>query len=398
MSKRMLGVWVILFLGLCAVGANGQTCGDVNRTGSLTVGDLVIIIEEIAMYPGILDDEVSFDAWAADCDGRVGVTIGDAAALSTTLFKDPGLPLQCDPTGTYGFAPSPNDTVFIPYIDELPDGLESLVLPIYVSLETDVKGIYIPLLIGDEYVTNFDITGAGAAVRESAFGALTPMWGGWANDPDTSVLIFTNLDYQAELEPRREVGFIECSRIAPGVGSFHPVPVDREGNWVQSIFKGDDLRIPQVMYYQYVLPDPTLSVSASSLSFTATAGQVGNDTYQVSFTSEPYSVEVALEVSEPWITVEEDISVPLATPFTLTVGVDATQAPVGEYSGQISIIDVFPLETDIAVSEINIAMTVNEPGVYPRGDVTCDGIISIGDISRLIDFLFITHAPLPECD
>lgn len=398
MDKRALGLCAILFLGMCAVGARGQMCGDVNKTGSHSVGDLVIIYEELSMLPGILDDEANFDAWAADCDGRLGVTIGDAAALSVSLFKDPGSPLYCDPTGTYGFAPSPNDTVFIPYIDEIPVGLDELTLPIYLSLEDDVQGVYVPLLIGDEYVTNFQITLATTRQTESAFGLVAPMWDNWTGSPDTCAYVFTNLDYATGLGPRREVGFIQCSRVAAGVGSFHPVPVDREGNWVQSIYKDGDLRIPEVRYYQYVLPDPTLSVSASSLSFTTTAGQVGNDTYQIEFTSEPYSVEVALEASESWITVEEDISAPLTTPFTLTVGVDATQAPVGEYSGQIAITGVFPQETDIAVSEINVTMNVGEPLVYPRGDVTCDGIVSIGDISKLIDHLFITQDPLPECD
>ncbi len=134
-------VIISLTLPLPSLVSAQPTCGDINGDGTiLTVGDLVLLLRYLA-------GNAEIDPAVADIDGRVGVSIGDAWYLSNGVGGwPPPPPFDCNPTATYSFNPSSEDTVYVPYRTDIGNDVTDVYLPLATTLGSSAGAVYLPLL------------------------------------------------------------------------------------------------------------------------------------------------------------------------------------------------------------------------------------------------------------
>ena len=377
-------------LVLLAVPVAAQECGDANGNGTINISDVVGIIDAIT-HPEYMD-EPDFHAAEADCDGRAGITMSDVVTIIDYIYKDDDH-RDCSALGTYNLTPALDDTVFIPYINSVPTNVTTLDLPIMVSLLESTDGVYISLLT-DASTTDdlFNLTEIG--VNESydyiAIDQYYP-------DGDSCSLELIELSEGALTGEQVTFFDLEFTRYSAGVGNVAPTEYVRSPLWKITVEKDGDLFIPVIVYYEVILPDPTLTVNPTSLSFTAVSGGASGASYEISFTSTERPVTFDLYMSEPWIVLDGNPVGPYTTPVTFLVSADATNLFPDTYIGTITPVNFEPPETTLINGVVTIDFTVDPVPDLPWGDINCDGNVTIGDIALLIDCLFINARPVPDC-
>jgi hypothetical protein len=386
MRKCSLPIIVAVFGALLAPSGHAQVCGDVNGDGDINVLDIVMCVNYLAWGP--TGNEILANM---DCDGRTGVTVSDAMRMVDNLFRS-GDPIDgCNPTQTYTFATSVEDTVFIPYLSSIPADLNTIELPLLTSFAPDTRAFYGLIQVRE-------INGPGLFAHNAV-----------STPPSSNILVSWFLDADtvvfegAEIMPgdfagRREFFTYKYTRQAPGVASLASYAADRNSLLRICIEKGGDLYLPVLQYYEPPIPLPYVNVDPTAVQMTTLAGQEDFDTYDITFTSELRTISFNLEVSDPWITIENFSPGGYTTPATITVRGDATNLGIGDYTGQIVITNPVPEDAAFSSDVIDISLHATDPGSYPFGDLNCDGIVSIGDISVLIDYLFISQEPIPPCE
>ncbi len=386
MRKKPLFLTAVLATMLLAQPTFCQVCGDANGDGNANIGDIAYILNYTALNgaPPVVPED-------AELDHRDGITFSDAATLADYMFWSLApFPYTCGVTGTYSFAPASSDTVFLPRMLGIPDGIDSVQLPVTTSFETDLRGYYLPLLrTGSGSNDAFSITGI-ANTNEVAYSSI----GSWIAD----TLVLFGVDFnRGEFAGKHNLYTLTYNRVNPGTGDIVTELTDRNALWRYAIEKNGDLFRPVVVYEDIILAPETLLVSLTELSFTATAGKPSRDTFTVEFTSSSIPISFNLTLTDPWIIVEPLPPEGLVTPATVTVTADATQVGIGNYTGEISIVDLDP-PAPTTTDAIDIYFTVNEPGLYPSGDFDCDGIVDISDLTILIFYLFLDGDPPTPCD
>jgi hypothetical protein len=384
--RTPLIVALSLVLLLLAPGlAPAQVCGNVNGSGIVDLSDLGYLMTYLGgMAPTPPNPSM------ADMDGRYGITISDAAMLMAYLVGAPDVQFNCTPSSNYGFTLSADDTLFIPTMTGIPDGIDTVALPITVSLGPGVGGLYIPLLgVGADGNGVFHLSSVTTTFSSES----------WAHDykiEDTTVLIVVS--WPTNPAPTgRQINFtLNYTRTTAGTGNIAPMLVNRSAQWVPSFERGYDLFLPRVIYENYVIPPETLKVNLSQLSYTAMAGKVAADSFQLVFNSTGIPITFALTPSNPWI-VLKDLPATLTTPATIWVKADATALPMGSYNGTIGINPVL-LGTPSATSTVGVSFTVTKPIVYPPGDFNCDGIADLADLSRFVSYLTGGGATIKDCN
>ena len=136
MFFRFLTAAVIVCLVLSGSTLGQGLCGDINNSGNVTLSDLTPIIDHLAHGWGY-DAFPHFDR--GDVDGHIGITLGDAVEMSDFLFGDMQ-PLTCSPTLEYSFNPTQADTIYMPRISLIPDGVDRVILPVKVTLKENTDG------------------------------------------------------------------------------------------------------------------------------------------------------------------------------------------------------------------------------------------------------------------
>jgi hypothetical protein len=383
--RRRFSLLVLVVLGLaCGLPAQAQICGDATDDGTVNIADMVTILEYIGQNSGI-----AIDLGNADCDGRAGITVSDAQALAKYLFH--GVQgLNCSPTGSYSFAPSLADTIFLPFMNSIPDDLDSVFLPMMISLEPNTDAFYVPTVYSQDGADAFFLRRIDQ--RESIQVAAAEFLLG-----DSLVFFGTDLSGSA-LDGHHEPLELVFWRQNPGVASLQTAAVNRSSLLAIAVEKDGDLYTPVIQYYEVPVPVPNVTVSETDLSFTAAAGAWSYTTHEVEFVSDSRQVSFNLEVSDDWIVVQDLPAEGLTTPATIVVLLDATELGIGNYSGQITIVNADPADAEFSTDHIVISATVNAPLMLPPGDLNCNGVVTISDVALLIDCLFIDPRPIPPCE
>jgi hypothetical protein len=301
--------------------------------------------------------------------------------------------LDCSASGTYSLALSEIDTVFIPFVNNVPAGVSSVELPIMASLADNSDGLNIPLLTGSDYTDDqFDLTNIYPYHDGRWIGA-----GMYPIDTDSCFLKAFEM-VSGSMDGDRITYFgLNFTRYSNNVGSINPAEYLRSPLWRITVEKDGDLFIPVIVYYNVVLADPTLSVDPASLAYTATSGAVSAKTFEISFTSTERPVTFDLSISESWLTLEGNPTGPFTTPVSFWVTADATALLPGNYAATITPTGIDPTENVLVNGVVDIDFTVTTPPDLLWGDINCDGEVSISDIALIIDCVFIDPKPVPDC-
>jgi hypothetical protein len=382
MKGRML--LIVLVLLILSPQAFSQVCGDANGDGYVSISDITLIFNYLyypSGYPTLRSE--------ADCDNRTGVTIGDAQAITDYVFFG-GL-LDCSIQDVYTFPPSQNDTIFLPYMVDIPDGVDSVKLPVITSFETGTRSVYIPTLTQE--------TNGPGLFNPSRVDKQSGLLGlGRKVGPDTTVMMVCEVE---ELAGRHSFFELVFHRLQPGLAAITCASMIRNETLelVPSVIKnGGDLYTPVIQYYQVPTPTPVVTVSPSPLHMETKAGFWSTASYEVTFTSDLGSVSFKLAASDSWIAIDGPAATVYTTPATITVRANASALAAGDYSGQITFTDITPADAGFLPAVLDVTLSVVEPTIYPPGDLNCDGYVTIGDVSLLIDCLFINTRPVPACE
>jgi hypothetical protein len=334
----------------------------------------------------------------ANVDGRVGITFSDAVMIIHTIFGPYDItypPNTCNLGLTYTLSASA-DSVFFPQMPAVPDGIDTVLLPVVTVLDSNSRGVYLPFLVSGAVTDKFKFD------RFVSHFATQIMTGPWSSAmlTDTGCLEWAALDWPGWpagiVAGRKTITSLRYVRTAPGTGSITPVLVERSNLWKPTVVKNEDLFVPFTGYYNYALPPETLKVSMGSLNYDAVAGYPAADSFVVSFTSSGVPISFQLSPSESWITVVDTGAVGFRTPCSVVIKADATAVGIGNYTGQIAFTAMNP-SAPSTIPAIDVGLMVRAPNTYPFGDLDCDGIVDISDLTKLIDRLYISLSPLAPC-
>lgn len=393
--RRVTAIVVLLLVTGLSGTAWGGVCGDVDGDGVVDISDMV----QLLVYVGSngKDQPAPPNPIDADVDGHAGLTMADVAVLTDWIFAWPqGTGLQCTQAQVYSFAASSTDSVFFPRMLSVPEGVDTVVMPVYTYMDASTHGVYLPFLGNGPGTANF---GLNKVMWNSV-----PSWDiiNYSNfqnysHPDTCSIVATPYNMpNPEFTGRHALASLVYVRTAPGTGAIAPMLINWTSLLRPSVEKNGDLFVPNTQYYDFAFPPETLIVSTGSLNFDAVAGYPSTDSFLVTFTSSGLPISFSLTPTEPWITIVDTGAVGFRTPAAVLITADATQTGIGNYAAQISFSSLNP-SAPTTVPYIDISMTVRAPNIYPFGDLDCDGVVDISDLSKLIDHLFMSLTPLTPC-
>ena len=372
------------FILLLALPCFGQTCGDATGDGQANISDMVYIINYIS-YP--YGGPAPIDSASAEWDDHIGITISDVVAIADYFFVNWDT-LICGATQMYSFAASPSDTIFLPAMYGIPDGLDKVQLPISFSLDTNTTAFYLPMQLGTGSSTSFELD----SIHRHLVGGMSS----WP-DGDTTVLV--GFEAAGNGIVRQGDAFtLHFSRVGDGVTSIETELFDYTGARKWAISNGDgDLYRPVIVTVDIPIPPDTLTASESALSFQTMAGNQSLDSFYVEFGTTGTPVQFGLEPSDSWILIDSPVMPEqLTTPTTTLVTVDSDQMPIGTHNGRI---DIIPQDSSVVAipDYIDVTLTVYDPNLYPNGDLDCNGIIDLGDLTLMIAYLFLGGASPQPC-
>jgi hypothetical protein len=387
---RRITAIAVLLLVIGAGGSAWGVCGDVYADGAVDLSDLVYLL----VYVGSngVEQPAPPNPADADVDGRAGLTIGDVVALTNYLFS--GGTLQCTQAQAYSFAQSSVDSVFFPRMLSVPVGVDTVIMPIFTNLEASTQGLFLSYLKKGLGTTNFSL-------RDMIWNTTQPNVLNWDNadywvTDDTGGLEAISLQLpNSNFSGRHSFASLVYVRTAPGTGAIVPTLVNRTSLLKPSVEKNGDLLLPVTQYYDFAFPPETLKVSHASMHFDA-AGYPSTDSFVVSFTSSGLPISFTLTATEPWIAIVDTGAVGFRTPASVVIKGDATSVGIGNYTAQISLTDLSP-SAPTTVPYIDVGMAVRAPNLFPFGDLDCDGIVDISDLTMMIDHLYLSLRPLTPC-
>ncbi len=384
--KRLLWIGLLAVVLAGAGSTTAQICGDVDEDGSKDLSDASYLMSYLSDPFGSIPNPAT-----ADMDGHQGITVADLVPLMNWMFRPDPVIFDCSQGQTYTFAPSMVDTVFFPYMGVVPDGVDTVRLTIVGSLGADAQGFYLPMLTEGAGISLFRLDSVNRGSDSWLTRSFSP---GTLRYMDTVNMIAAEV-----FEPiagNHTLYTLFYSRTAPGVGSIVPQLVERSSIWKPSIERNSDLVVPVIQLAEYTLPPETLKVSMDSVQFHATAGYAADDSFLVNFTSSGLPIDFTLNPTQTWITVEDVAPVGFQTPAAVWVKANALQLGTGTYAGTILFENLNPT-APTSVPYIGVGITVAVPNVYPAGDINCDGIVDIGDLTMMILHLFMSFDQITPC-
>lgn len=380
-----------------AIPASAQICGDISNDGKVNIVDLIRVIEHIGKGNAPLVDTAQ-----AEFDGKLGITIGDAAVLIKHIFQI--APLVCGASGVYTFPLSISDTIFMPSMMSIPDEVTSITLPISFTLDAATSAVYLPILPDQIPVDmdHFDVTSsgefqvAGSSPSEAIVVIMSDSALSLNHLADT--VTYQMLIYGQNVSVISDMVALNISytRTEPGLGTVGPIATDRSNVLRVAIERNGELFSPVIATRLFQPPPDSMFLSTDSLAFRFTAGNTVTDTFTVDITSNFGPLQFAVVTSDPWIVLPNLPAIEPQTPFSLAVTVDSSLVPIGVNSG---FIDINPLDPTVIAPQTRIAITAvaNIPALFQTGDVDCNGLVDIADLTKLISHLFINFDPLPVC-
>jgi hypothetical protein len=306
---------------------------------------------------------------------------------------------DCSIGDIYTFPQSLTDTIYLPFMVAIPDGVNNVSLPVITALSVDTRAYYITAL---GFETNGPGLFEGSTVVPdedcNSFGLGRFLWPG--KDSLAIAVTDPNPGFHSELPGRHSCFNIGFTRKAPGLAAISVSNILRSDvlKLRTCVAKFGNLYEPVIMYYQVPVPTPTVTVSPAPLLMESDAGFWSTETYQVTFTSDMTPVSFNLAASDPWIVIDDLSPTGYTTPATITVRANASALATGVHNGQIVFSNLDPADATMVPAALDVVLTVTDPVIYPPGDINCDGNVTISDISILIDCLFIDTRPVPACD
>ncbi len=392
--------WILFLLVgallLCFAGSVGAICGDINGSGHVDIADMVYLMSYVAWPDGSTPAPVNMAD--ANVDGRAGITYSDVVMLVHSIFGPFDIafpPNTCGLGLTYTWGASA-DSVFFPQMISVPEGVDTVVMPVITVLDSNTRGVYIPFVISSGVTDKFKFDRVISNVGSGIFG------GPWTAQPasDTVCLQWVVADWPGWppglVAGRKSVTSLRYIRTAPGTGSIVPPMVNRSSLWKPSVVKNEDLFLPVTSYYNFAFPPETLKVVSAPLAFDAVAGYASADSFIVSFSSSGLPISFELTPDNPWITIVDTGAVGFRTPCNVVVKATAASSGVGDYATQIHFTNLSP-SAPSTVAQLDATMHVRAPNLYPFGDLDCDGIVDISDLTKIIDHLYLSLAPLVPC-
>jgi len=369
---KLVKVTVFIALSCLALsgGVSAQVCGDANDNGTITIVDLVTIVNFAAGLPS------GINLANADCDGIPGVTISDAAVLSAEVFYANGQ-LDCTVEGTYSLTPTANDSVYIPIVTDIPADVNAVYLLIASFFSTPANAFYVPILengAGSSNLFQLNTTFG----HESIGGGAT-----FLSEPNKRVLWGLETFDQGIFNGRMNLLLLRFDRIYPGVGTIAPEAYDRPTPWLIALARNNDLYKPVISYHTNTYPGG-LQLSNRDLHFHALSNQISLDTFSVNIIHSPFDVGFKLYSASQWINFDQSNGV---TPATVTFTADASSLCPTDSTGTVyvSYEGFSPF-----VDSIEITLTVHPAGnlTFPAGDVNCDQALNIIDLNHMVNFFF----------
>lgn len=355
--------------------SQGQTCGNVDGIGGINSSDAIWLYEQLLLPAR----PASFGN--GDVDGRAGVTLSDVIRLYDRTFF--GTSIDCSASLAYSFGASDQDTIFVPYMSQIPDDIDSVVLYMGYSITQPVRGIYLPLLThGPMATSNFRLS----HVSDIDLGAVLSCDREYLTDIDTVVMTYGGFPVAG----RRFLGKLTYVRTAPGIGSIQPMPVDRDALLRVSVERNSDLFLPELAPYQVPVPPDSLIVSGS-LQFTELQGE-SSSYAALHFATNSQQTAFRLRGSDWWI------SVPFngwaMTPQSVIFRVNTTTLDPGVHNGYVF---VEAEDSNILVTRdsVPVYLYVQPKRVSQNGDLNCDDLIDLSDLAWLIAYL-TAYGPLPQ--
>ena len=390
--RRVTAIAVLIVL-LLAGGTAWGACGDVDGDGSVDIADMVHLL----VYVGT-------NGWGepappnpndADVDGRTGLTISDVVAIVDYIFVTFD-PLQCTQAQTYGFSPATADSVFFPQMLSVPDGVDTVVMPIITHLDASTQGLFLSYLKKGPGTTNFALRKMtwSSTIANTIFKFDNSNY--WVTDDTGGIEVISTQMPNTDFHGRHTFGSLMYVRTAPGAGAIVPTLINRTSLLKPSVEKNGDLFLPVTQYYNFAFPPETLIVSLSSMNFDGVAGFPSTDSFVVSFTSSGLPISFELTGTELWIAIVDTGAVGFRTPCNVIVKTDATATGIGNYTGQILFSALSPA-APTTIPYIDVSFNVRAPNVYPFGDMDCDGVVDISDLTKLVDYMYISLTPMIPC-
>jgi hypothetical protein len=373
---RNLTLFLLLLLALPAV-TSAQVCGDANASGTVDLSDVSYLFAYLTMNAPLPPGSIDLDAHA-------GVTLSDNVRMLRYLVGSMSQP-DCNLTLNYSFAYAPDDTIFVPHMADVPDGLDTVLLPVTGTLSQNSGGLYLPILHGDALSTsNFKLNHIYAEDFQWAVAT-----SGNVFTTDTTVLCISS---GSDLVGRQLYFTLEYVRTAPGLGQVRPEAVNRNALWRTAFERNSDMLIPNVVIADIPLPKDSLVSAPNSFSYTARAGKASLDTFNLSLSATGPAAPYTLSASDEWIRLV-NYSGPGTTPATIRVTANAEFLVAGSYSGSITVSSSDP-EVVVDPVTLPVNVTVLPPIVFASGDFNCDGVIDLSDLTRMIAYL-VMRLPLP---
>lgn len=396
MRKTLIVTAVISISTFVAPTASAQVCGDIDNDGLVNIRDLILVWEHIGR-----GNATPIDTALAEFDNRRGITVGDGVAITKFIFAGSDS-LLCGAAGIYTFPLSMSDTLFMPVMVSIPDAVTEVSLPISIALDSATSAIYLPIL--PDQISNmdhFDVRSGGIAqhisLPSSIIEVIMSDSGQSKNHlADTVTIQLYDINGVSSFTSVDTVVMINYTRTEPGLAIVSPIATDRSNVLRVAIERNGELFSPVIVTRLFQPPPDSLLLSTDSLTFRFTAGKTVSDTFLVDITSNFGSLQFSVTTSDPWIVLPNLPVIEPETPFSLAVTVDSSLVPIGVNSG---FIDITPLDPTVIAPQTRIAIKAiaNTPALFQTGDVDCNGIVDIADLTMIISHLFINFDPLPIC-
>jgi len=277
---------------------------------------------------------------------------------------------------------------------QIPDGIDTVLLPIRASFEESTHGFYMPYRsigagTGDAFQRVYFANGT-----DGPFVSFSRSPYDW--EVDSSIVYGTRTEHGALVN--EEVIQLKYGRTSAGHAGISLDPFDRDDLWRFCIDKDGDLYVPVFVYYDVELPVSTLSASVSAVGINGTSGVAASEQAVVDFSASEYQVTFDLTATAPWIRVDGAVGGTFTTPASVAISADATELFAGVYTGQAAVTNLVPPAAESSIDFIDVTFTVTDAATYPHGDLDCDGIVSMGDLTTLIYYLFLNPGPIPPCE
>lgn len=223
--------------------SSSTPCGDIDGDGIwATVDDVAGLIDYLIGGPAPVD------SGCANVDGRLGLTVGDLVRLLDVMVWNFNQFPHCNAGLVYSYLPTPEDTIFMPSMTDIPGTTDRVELPIFISYfdRNSFEAVYLPFLpLGQGSNASF------VAVDSVSTGGLI-----YNIKPDTVLALDLQQNRINSPVGRVLSGTISYNRVSTGVGQIVPEIVNEFDHKRMALAKldsadgfGGDLYIPTIKTY-----------------------------------------------------------------------------------------------------------------------------------------------------